>query len=107
MDTSAAQVAAPTNLEEVEQASRLSLRLARVGFANRSYHTQLVKRLYEPGSSNLVSQIDEQLKLLQLSPDGWQLADALLGSQEANVRFFGALTFQVKLNNEGAVFAAS
>jgi hypothetical protein len=38
------------------------------------------------------------LQRLQRSPEGWQLADALLSSEEERVRFFGALTFTVKLN---------
>ena len=52
-----------------------------------------------------MTQIDDQLKRLQLSSEGWQLADTLLGSEDANVRFFGALTFQVKLNNDGSAHA--
>lgn len=64
---------------------------------------QLVKRLYTPGHPRTIAQLDDQLKLLQHSAEGWQLADALLGSSDVNVRFFGALTFQVKLNNDGSV----
>lgn len=63
----------------------------------------LVKRLYQPGNAQLITQIQDQLQTLQRSPDGWQLADALLGSDDVNVRFFGALTFTVKLNNDGSV----
>ncbi|CAK1366342.1 unnamed protein product [Cercospora beticola] len=80
MDANAA-VVAPKSMEEVEQ---------------------LVKRFYQPGTPKLIAQIDDQLKLLQHSNEGWQLADALLASQDQNVRFFAALTFQVKLNNDGA-----
>ncbi|WPH00834.1 Hypothetical protein R9X50_00366400 [Acrodontium crateriforme] len=75
-----APVAAPTNIEEVEQ---------------------LVKRLYQPNSPKIIQEINNQLQHLQLSSDGWQMADTLLGSNDSTVRFFGALTFQVKLNNDG------
>jgi hypothetical protein len=64
---------------------------------------QLVKRLYQPGNSEVIIQIQDQLQNLQRSNDGWQLADALLGYEDINVRFFGALTFTVKLNNDGSV----
>ncbi|KAK4992049.1 member of the karyopherin-beta [Elasticomyces elasticus] len=63
---------------------------------------QLVKRLYQPEYSHLVTRIQDRLQALQRSPDGWQLGDALLGSDDPNVRFFGALTFTVKLNNDGS-----
>jgi hypothetical protein len=64
---------------------------------------QLVKRLYQPGNAQVITQIQEQLQTLQRSNDGWQLADALLGYDDLNIRFFGALTFTVKLNNDGSV----
>ncbi|KXT04915.1 hypothetical protein AC578_3430 [Pseudocercospora eumusae] len=73
-------MAAPTSVDQVEQ---------------------LVKRLYLPGTPTVITAIDDQLKLLQHSPQGWQLADALLASPDQNVRFFAALTFQIKLNNDG------
>ena len=76
-------IAAPQNVAEVEQ---------------------LVKRLYKPGPASLVKNINDQLLQLQLSPDGWKLADELMASDDANVRFFAALTFTVKLNNDGSVF---
>ncbi|KAM3417175.1 hypothetical protein BST61_g5436 [Cercospora zeina] len=83
--SSVAVVAPPKSMEEVEQ---------------------LVKRFYQPGTPKLIAQIDDQLKRLQHSNEGWQLADALLASQDQNVRFFAALTFQVKLNNDGSVFSS-
>ncbi|KAI9837466.1 MAG: hypothetical protein M1819_007114 [Sarea resinae] len=61
---------------------------------------QLVKQLYSPGSPALIGRIQETLQRLQRSPEGWQLADTLLGSADINVRFFGALTFTVKLNSD-------
>ncbi|KAI9818503.1 MAG: hypothetical protein M1827_000562 [Pycnora praestabilis] len=59
---------------------------------------ELVKRLYLPESPVLIGKIQSVLHNLQRSPEGWQLADALLGSHDDKVRFFGALTFTVKLN---------
>ena len=75
-------VAPPQSIEEVEQ---------------------LVKRLYLPGSPRVIIQINDQLQQLQLSAQAWQIADALMGSSDRNVRFFAALTFTVKLNNDGSV----
>ena len=63
----------------------------------------LIKRLYKPGPSSVIVGINDQLQKLQLSQDGWKLADALMGSDDPNVRFFGALTFTVKLNKDGSL----
>ena len=63
----------------------------------------LVKRLYKPGPLHVIKQINDQLLQLKLSQDGWKLADELMASEDANVRFFAALTFTVKLNNDGSV----
>ncbi|KAH6661262.1 armadillo-type protein [Truncatella angustata] len=60
----------------------------------------LVNRLYEQNSSSAISQIQEVLQRLQKSPEGWQVAEGLLARHADNVRFFGALTFIVKLNTE-------
>ncbi|KAI0127513.1 armadillo-type protein [Xylariales sp. AK1849] len=60
----------------------------------------LVNRLYEPNSSSAISQIQEVLLGLQKSPEGWQIAEGLLARSGDNVKFFGALTFIVKLNTE-------
>lgn len=62
---------------------------------------QLVKCLNDPRFSTLVPQISNQLQALQLSPFGWEAADAMLRDDDASVRFYGALTFQVKLNKDG------
>jgi len=56
--------------------------------------------LYLPGPSKLVANIQEQLQQLQKSKDGWQMADQLLASSDVNVRYFGALTFTVKINSD-------
>lgn len=59
---------------------------------------ELVRSLYEPGQGKKIAETEATLRVLQRSPQGWDLADALLGSQDEQVRFFGALTFTVKLN---------
>ena len=58
----------------------------------------LVKSLYDPGRGKKISQTEATLRVLQRSPQGWEIADALLKSDDEQVRFFGALTLTVKLN---------
>lgn len=58
----------------------------------------LVKSLYNPGHAKKISQTEATLRVLQRSPQGWEIADALLKSDDEQVRFFGALTLTVKLN---------
>ncbi|KAH7087761.1 armadillo-type protein, partial [Paraphoma chrysanthemicola] len=58
----------------------------------------LVKSLYDPGHAKKISQNEATLRVLQRSPHGWEIADALLKSPDEQVRFFGALTLTVKLN---------
>lgn len=60
---------------------------------------KLVQQLYLPGSQR-ISEIQDSLQRLQRTDKGWYLADALLQSQDQNVRFFGALTFTVKINSD-------
>ncbi|KAI1213410.1 ARM repeat-containing protein [Annulohypoxylon truncatum] len=60
----------------------------------------LVHELYKPNPPQTISRIQEILQNLQKSPGGWQLADGLLSRPNDNVKFFGALTFTVKLNTE-------
>jgi len=59
-----------------------------------------VKGLYVPGSPKKIGKIQETLQRLQRSPEGWQMADALLSCDDDKVRFFGALTFTVKINQD-------
>ena len=59
---------------------------------------QLIRQLYLPGPPAKINKIQESLQALQKSPDGWQLADRLLESLDEKARFYGALTFTVKLN---------
>lgn len=58
----------------------------------------LIRGLYRPGAN--VSRIQAVLQTYQRSQQGWQLADQLLQSQDPHVRFFGALTFTIKINND-------
>lgn len=59
---------------------------------------RLVKSLYDPGNAKKISQNEATWRVLQRSPQGWEIADALLKSNDEQVRFFGALTLTVKLN---------
>ncbi|KAL8956613.1 MAG: hypothetical protein Q9193_005911 [Seirophora villosa] len=64
------------------------------------------QQLYQPGSHQ-ISEIQEDLQRLQRSSLGWQLADRLLKSEDEKVRFFGALTFTIKINVDWSVFLGS
>jgi hypothetical protein len=59
---------------------------------------RLVKSMYEPGQGKKITQTEATLRILQRSPQGWEIANALLKSEDEQVRFFGALTLTVKLN---------
>ena len=61
-------------------------------------HERLIQSLYTPGAD--VSRIQDILHKYQRLPQGWRFADVLLQSQDPKVRFFGALTFTVKINND-------
>ncbi|GAB7343755.1 hypothetical protein MBLNU457_1730t1 [Dothideomycetes sp. NU457] len=61
---------------------------------------QLVHRLNDPHFAQQAPTISARLQHIQLSQDGWAVADALLDSQEFSVQFYGALTFQIKLNRD-------
>ncbi|KAJ6198457.1 LOW QUALITY PROTEIN: armadillo-type protein [Bipolaris maydis] len=60
---------------------------------------RLVKSLYEPGQAKKISETEATLRR---SPQGWEIANALLRSDDEQVRFFGALTLTVKLNADSA-----
>lgn len=59
---------------------------------------RLVKSMYQPGQARKITQTEATLRVLQRSPQGWEIADTLLKSDDEHVRFFGALTLTVKLN---------
>ncbi|KAF2637658.1 ARM repeat-containing protein [Massarina eburnea CBS 473.64] len=63
---------------------------------------KLVKTLYDPGHAKKVAETEATLRVLQRSPQGWEIGDALLNNADENVRFFGALTLTVKLNADSA-----
>lgn len=60
--------------------------------------------LYQPGSPQRIAQIQQALHTVQKSPEGWQLANSLLQSEDELVQFFGALTFTIKLNTDSYDF---
>lgn len=65
------------------------------------HEESLIRHLYSGAARpDDVQTIQVRLQKRQRESDGWQLANALLSSHEANVRFFGALTFIVKINQE-------
>ncbi|KAI9729993.1 MAG: hypothetical protein M1834_006191 [Cirrosporium novae-zelandiae] len=61
---------------------------------------RLIATLYAPGPPQTIKRAETNLKQIQKLPQAWQFADALLGSQSQNSRFFGALTFTVKINQD-------
>lgn len=63
----------------------------------------LVKSMYGPGPPKKINETEATLRVLQRSEHGWEMANALLSSSDDNVRFFGALTFTVKLNADSLV----
>jgi hypothetical protein len=65
----------------------------------------LVRLLYAPEQGKKIAETEATLRVLQRSPQGWDLADALLQSNDDQVRFFGALTFTVKLNADSATLS--
>ena len=63
-------------------------------------YSKLIQKLYSPGPHQEVFRIQNILQKLQRSQEGWQFADALLQSLDDKVRFFGALTFSIKINHD-------
>ena len=98
-----ASIAQPLNLEDViavRHRLMWTLQLLPHHTLIRRPLLQLIHRLYQPGVPEELSRIQDILQDVQRSPDGWQLADSLLERQDQHVRFFGALTFTVKLNSD-------
>lgn len=63
--------------------------------------SRLVKTLYAPGTSpTAIMETQRVLQSAQKSPAGWQLADYLLDDPSLNCKFFGALTYTVKMGQE-------
>lgn len=64
---------------------------------------ELVRRLNDPKFAAGASQISRELQEIQLSDHGWAAADAMLDHADANIKFYGALTLQIKLNKDRSV----
>jgi hypothetical protein len=64
---------------------------------------ELVRRLNDPRYAAGASQISRELQEIQLSDQGWAAADAMLDHADANIKFYGALTLQIKLNKDRSV----
>lgn len=63
-----------------------------------SYYENLITQFYS--HPNDLASIEAQLSQVQSSLDGWQFADRCLQSGSDRVRFFGALTFTIKINQD-------
>ncbi|KAI4715673.1 ARM repeat-containing protein [Aureobasidium sp. EXF-10727] len=61
---------------------------------------ELVRRLNDPRYTAGASQISRELQEIQLSDQGWAAADAMLDHADTNIKFYGALTLQIKLNKD-------
>jgi hypothetical protein len=62
---------------------------------------ELVSQLYSPenaGNPAEIKFIQERLQSLQKGPEAWLIANDLLSANSTDMRFFGALTFTVKIN---------
>lgn len=68
------------------------------GLSTLQDHERLIQGLYAPGGYD--ARIEDVLQRYQRSQRGWAFADELLQSQNSQVRYFGALTFIVKINND-------
>lgn len=61
----------------------------------------LAQSINNPKDASKIQQFSQELQSIQLSQDGWAIADAMLSENDSNLKFIGALTFQIKLNKEG------
>ncbi|THV76994.1 ARM repeat-containing protein [Aureobasidium pullulans] len=59
---------------------------------------ELVRRLNDPRYAAGASVISRELQEIQLSDQGWAAADAMLDHADPNIKFYGALSLQIKLN---------
>ncbi|KAL2868217.1 putative importin 13 [Aspergillus lucknowensis] len=63
----------------------------------------LVSQLYDPTNTanpTKIKVIQEHLQNLQKGPHAWVIANSLLNDESTDLRFFGALTFTVKVNHD-------
>lgn len=64
---------------------------------------QLIRELHNPGnqaSPERVNEIQRQIQRLQREKTAWQTGIDLLQHDEATLRFYGALTLTIKINND-------
>lgn len=62
-----------------------------------------MSQLYDPantGNPAKIKAIQEHLQILQKGPQAWLIANDLLSDESTDLRFFGALTFTVKINQD-------
>lgn len=59
---------------------------------------ELVRKLNDPKWATGATVISQELQKIQLSVDGWAVADAMLDHEDPQTKFYGALTLQIKLN---------
>ena len=62
-----------------------------------------MSQLYDPGNTGnpaKIKAIQEHLQSLQKGPQAWLIANHLLSEGNTDLRFFGALTFTVKINQD-------
>lgn len=105
MHTSVTNVAATVLTKEAQRSTAMATNTAQPAQAfplSFEEIERLVKSIYDPGQAKKISQNEATLRVLQRSPQGWELADALLKSEDEQVRFFGALTLTVKLNADSS-----
>ena len=67
----------------------------------------LIQRFYRFNEPHQYTQIDTCLKSVQRAHGSFVLADQLMTSADANVRFFAALTFTVKINRDWSSLTSS
>ncbi|KAI9314640.1 armadillo-type protein [Dichotomocladium elegans] len=63
---------------------------------------QLIEGLYSASGPDVAKGIQEQLQAIQRQQQAWELASQLLSSSSDQCRFFGALTFQIKIARDWA-----
>ncbi|KAI1322816.1 armadillo-type protein [Xylariaceae sp. FL0255] len=61
---------------------------------------KLLQELNTSNSPEKIQDLGNVFQRVQKGPHGWEIADGLLGNSDENIRFYGVLTFTVKLNTE-------
>ena len=71
---------------------------------------QFVKQLYDPlkrPSPAEIGRLGVEISKLQREHSGWRLGLDLLHNEDNNLRFYGALTLTIKINNDWFVISPS